>query len=94
MESLESEPLGFGKSVEEHQAMPVETIANRFRAGGPGNFTLGAFLGDSLVGMATFIRETGLEGASQGSYLRRLRYGRRQAKRCGAVAVVGNPAKR
>ena len=66
MESLESEPLGFGKSVEEHQAMPVETIANRLRAGGPGNFTLGAFLGDSLVGMATFIRETGLKERHKG----------------------------
>jgi hypothetical protein len=39
LESLEAEPLAFGKAVEEHQATSVETIANRFRAAGPDNFT-------------------------------------------------------
>ena len=66
LESLRAEPLGFGKAVEEHQATSVETIASRFRAAGPGNFTLGAFLNDTLVGMATFIRETGLKERHKG----------------------------
>jgi ribosomal protein S18 acetylase RimI-like enzyme len=66
LESLEAEPLGFGKAVEEHQATSVETIASRFRAAGPGNFTLGAFLSDNLVGTATFIRETGLKERHKG----------------------------
>jgi GNAT superfamily N-acetyltransferase len=52
--------------VEEHQETSVETIANRFRAAGPGNFTLGAFLRGDLVGMATFIRETGLKERHKG----------------------------
>jgi ribosomal protein S18 acetylase RimI-like enzyme len=66
LESLEAEPFGFGKAVEEHRATSVETIAERFRAAGPGNFTLGAFLGGNLVGMATFIRETGLKERHKG----------------------------
>ena len=59
LEALETEPFAFGKAVEEHRATPVETIAARFRDAHPGNFTLGAFEDGSLVGTATFIRETG-----------------------------------
>jgi ribosomal protein S18 acetylase RimI-like enzyme len=66
LEALEAEPLGFGKAVEEHRETSIETIANRFRAPGPGNFTLGAFLSDNLIGMATFIRETGLKERHKG----------------------------
>jgi ribosomal protein S18 acetylase RimI-like enzyme len=65
-ESLSAEPLGFGKAVEEHQATPVETIASRFRAAGPDNYTVGAFLRGNLAGMATFIRETGLKERHKG----------------------------
>ena len=66
LEALEAEPFGFGKAVEEHRATPLETIAGRFRASGPDNFTSGAFLDGSLVGMATFIRETGLKERHKG----------------------------
>ena len=52
--------------MEEHRATPIETIASRFRAAGPDNFTLGAFLGGNLVGMATFRRETGLKERHKG----------------------------
>jgi hypothetical protein len=31
LESLETEPLAFGKAVAEHRSTPVETIAGRFR---------------------------------------------------------------
>ena len=66
LEALESEPLAFGKAVEEHRATPVETIAQRFRDVAEGNFHLGAFDGDALVGVATFIRETGLKERHKG----------------------------
>lgn len=59
LEALESEPLAFGKSVTEHRATPVESIAERFRNGPAGAWQLGAFAGERLIGMATFLRETG-----------------------------------
>lgn len=59
LESLIADPQAFGKSVDEHRATSVETIAARFRpAPLGGNFTLGAFDGEHLVGMVTFGRET------------------------------------
>jgi ribosomal protein S18 acetylase RimI-like enzyme len=66
LESLEGEAFAFGMAVEEHRATPVETIALRFRNAWEGNFTLGAFDNDNLVGMATFIRETGLKERHKG----------------------------
>ena len=67
LEALESEPLAFGKSTDEHRATPVDTIAGRFRNTTPENFTLGAIEGDdSLIGMATYIRETGLKERHKG----------------------------
>jgi ribosomal protein S18 acetylase RimI-like enzyme len=66
LESLKAEPFAFGKSVEEHLATPADTIAARFRAFHDGNFTLGAFEGDRLVGMVTFIRETGVKDHHKG----------------------------
>lgn len=64
LESLEAEPFAFGKSVEEHLATPLETIAVRFRD--PANFTLGAFEDDKLAGMVTFVRETGVKDRHKG----------------------------
>ncbi len=69
LEALEAEPLAFGKAVEEHRATPVETIALRFRNTAPGYFTLGAFQEGTLVGIATFIRETGLKEQHKGRIL-------------------------
>ena len=66
LESLEAEPFAFGKAVEEHQATPVETIAQRFRGTAAGYFTLGAFDNGNLVGMATYIRDTGLKERHKG----------------------------
>ena len=65
LEALESEPLAFGKAAEEHRAMPVEMIAQRFRDV-EGNFHLGAFDGETLIGVATFMRETGLKERHKG----------------------------
>jgi ribosomal protein S18 acetylase RimI-like enzyme len=66
LEALEAEPFAFGKAVEEHRATPVETIALRFRDAARGNFTLAAFQDDKLVGVATFVRETGLKEQHKG----------------------------
>jgi ribosomal protein S18 acetylase RimI-like enzyme len=59
LESLEAEPFAFGKAVAEHRATPVETIATRFRDAADTTLYLGAFESGELVGMVTFMRETG-----------------------------------
>jgi ribosomal protein S18 acetylase RimI-like enzyme len=61
LEALQKHPFAFGKAAEEHQATNVEVTASRFRNISDENFTLGAFDGDQLIGMATFIREAGLK---------------------------------
>ncbi len=66
LESLEAEPFAFGKAAEEHRAMPIESIALRFRNSTEANFTLGAFEHGTLIGMATFIRETGVKERHKG----------------------------
>ena len=67
LEALETEPFAFGTSMEEHRAIAVETIALRLRHTPPGgNFTLGAFNNNVLVGTATFVRETGLKERHKG----------------------------
>jgi ribosomal protein S18 acetylase RimI-like enzyme len=66
LEALESEPFAFGKAAEEHRATSVETIALRFRDTSEERFNLGAFEGGNLVGIATFIRETGLKERHKG----------------------------
>ena len=59
LQSLEAEPLAFGKAVEEHRATPVEIIAGRFRDAAATTFYLGAFDDQQMVGMATFMRQAG-----------------------------------
>jgi len=66
LEALEAEPFAFGKAVEEHRATPVETIATRFRDAPGGSLYFGAFEDGSLVGMATFLRETGQKERHKG----------------------------
>lgn len=66
LEALENEPFAFGKAVEEHLTLTVETVAERFRDTAGGNFTLGAFEGGHLVGMMTFVRDTGVKDGHKG----------------------------
>lgn len=66
LESLERDPIAFGQAAEEHRLMPLEIIVERFRNSRDGNFTLGAFEGGSLVGMATFVRETQVKSRHKG----------------------------
>jgi ribosomal protein S18 acetylase RimI-like enzyme len=65
LESLQAEPFAFGKAAEEHRATSVEATAARFREMPP-DFTLGAFEGEELIGMATFIREPGKKERHKG----------------------------
>ena len=65
-EALETEPFAFGKSVDEHRATAVETIAIRFRDVPKGDWYWGAFEDGKLVGMATFVRETGRKEMHKG----------------------------
>jgi ribosomal protein S18 acetylase RimI-like enzyme len=66
LESLEAEPFAFGKAADEHRATPVETIAQRFHEAAPTTLYLGAFEDQQLVGIATFIRDTGLKERHKG----------------------------
>ena len=66
LEALEAEPFAFAKAVEEHRATTVETFASRFRGAHEGYFNLGAFENGNMVGMATFMRETGLKERHKG----------------------------
>ena len=67
LEALTKDPAAFGKSAEEHQSTTIDSIALRFRDAPSGNLHLGAFDGDSaLIGIATFIRDTGLKERHKG----------------------------
>jgi ribosomal protein S18 acetylase RimI-like enzyme len=66
LEALQAEPFAFGKAVEEHQATPVETIAERFRDAPECDLHLGAFENGNLLGTATFIRDKGVKDRHKG----------------------------
>lgn len=66
LRALQEEPFAFGSSVDDHRALSVEVVAERFRRAPEESFTLGAFDGDCLVGMATFHREGGAKERHKG----------------------------
>src|ERR1700683_295359 len=66
LEALENEPQAFGKAAEEHRATDVNEIARRFGEAPEQNIHLGAFEDGNLIGMATFIRETGMKERHKG----------------------------
>jgi ribosomal protein S18 acetylase RimI-like enzyme len=66
-EALETEPAAFGKDISEHLSTAVEEFALRFRNKSNDNFTLGAFKSGRLIGMATFVRETGVKERHKGN---------------------------
>ena len=61
LEALTNEPLAFGKSPEEHRAVSVESLSDRFHKASENTFDYGAFDGEKLIGIATFVRETSLK---------------------------------
>jgi ribosomal protein S18 acetylase RimI-like enzyme len=66
LQGLENDSPAFGQAPEEHRAMPMEVIRERFRDTAGGNFTLGAFEGEKLVGMMTFVRSKGVKDRHKG----------------------------
>jgi RimJ/RimL family protein N-acetyltransferase len=58
-ERLENSPRAFAESIEEHDAVPIATMASRLAASSGDNFVVGAF-DDSgtLIAMAGFARST------------------------------------
>jgi ribosomal protein S18 acetylase RimI-like enzyme len=57
MQALETDPVAFAESPEEHKRITVQEFATRLGSGVPGNFVMGAFEGTELVGMTGFHRD-------------------------------------
>jgi ribosomal protein S18 acetylase RimI-like enzyme len=55
LEALETDPLAFGPTPDEHRKMTLADVAALIRA--TETFVMGAFDGQSLVGIARFVRE-------------------------------------
>ncbi len=66
LEALQTEPLAFGRAVEEHLTLSLKTTAERLRSIPDAKFNLGAFAGGTLVGTATFVREGGVKDRHKG----------------------------
>ncbi|MGA8273544.1 MAG: GNAT family N-acetyltransferase [Candidatus Sulfotelmatobacter sp.] len=75
LEALVSEPEAFGSSPEEHRALTRDEIARRISSDSAGNFAVGAFAGERLIGTAGFFRNKGLKerhtGQAWGVYVTR-----------------------
>lgn len=62
LRALREEPEAFGSSYEESRDRPVAQAAERLREmRAAGDFMLGAYEDGQLVGIAAFVRETGLK---------------------------------
>jgi ribosomal protein S18 acetylase RimI-like enzyme len=66
LEALERDPRAFSSAAEDHRNTPVEAVAARIASAAPGNFILGAFQGETLVGMAGFYREQEMKSHHKG----------------------------
>jgi RimJ/RimL family protein N-acetyltransferase len=66
LEALESEPLAFGSSPEEHRQLRWVEITERIRPKEDGSFVMGAFDGVSLVGTAGFRRDDRIKTRHKG----------------------------
>jgi|SRR5579872_1310036 len=67
LEALETEPRAFASSPEEHRGMSVESTAARLKPVAEGNFVMGAFAGNQLVGSAGFLRGDRIKTRHKGS---------------------------
>ena len=63
VEALETEPMAFGMDVEEYRQTSIADQEKRLRELSADSFYMGAFDGDTLVAVATFIRETRVKEA-------------------------------
>ena len=66
MEALESEPLAFGASAEEHRSATVEMVAARLNPPDPHSFVLGAFAAGKLIGTVGFARQRNRKDCHKG----------------------------
>ena len=67
LEALELEPHAFGESGEEHRLTAPSLVAERLRSGtNQGDFILGAFEEERLVGTAGFVRRESLKARHKG----------------------------
>ncbi len=66
LEALESEPLAFGASADEHRNLSLEEVAARLSSDMANNFVVGAFAGGQLVGTAGFFRNQGIKERHKG----------------------------
>jgi ribosomal protein S18 acetylase RimI-like enzyme len=66
LEGLEQEPFAFGKSAEEFRATSIQEVARLIREVPKESFYLGAFEGERLIGIVSFVRETGLKEKHKG----------------------------
>ena len=66
LEALESEPLAFGSSAEEHRATTAESFVPRLACSNSRNFVLGAFVAGQMVGTVGFARLESLKGRHKG----------------------------
>ena len=65
LEALTLEPTAFGRSAEEFAVRPKEEVRQQLKPSLE-NFTLGAFVGDKLVGITGFRRDTTLKSRHKG----------------------------
>ncbi len=66
LEALKGDPEAFSSSVEQHQTLTLDDIRRRLGAGARDSFVVGAFVADTLVGMAGFVREVGPKSQHKG----------------------------
>jgi ribosomal protein S18 acetylase RimI-like enzyme len=66
LEALERDPRAFSSAAEDHRKTSVEAVAARIAAASADNFILGAFQGETLVGMAGFYREQEMKSHHKG----------------------------
>ncbi|MGL4611555.1 MAG: GNAT family N-acetyltransferase [Trueperaceae bacterium] len=66
LESLHQEPTAYMSSPEDFEQESLESIKARLEAKAVGNFVVGAFQGENLIGIAAFVPETRRKIAHKG----------------------------
>lgn len=67
LEALTREPYAFSRSPEAAMPWPPESVAQRLRAVPEGNFIVGAFANQKMVGQAGFFRHEGRKEQHKGA---------------------------
>ena len=67
LEALTLEPYAFGRAPDDALPWPLESVASRLRAVPEGNFMVGAFAGQQMVGQAGFVRHAGRKERHKGN---------------------------